>query len=59
MNQSLAEKCAAIMESAVAERFVSGASLLVLKDGKEILSCQAGYRDLEQKLPMELSLIHI
>ena len=57
MNQLLAEKCAAIMESAVAERFVSGAILLVLKNGKEILSCQAGYRDLEQKLPMERDTI--
>ncbi len=57
MNQPLAEKCAAIMESAVAERFVSGAIILVLKDGKEVLSCQAGYRDLEQKLPMERDTI--
>ena len=57
MNQLLAEKCAEIMESAVAEHFVSGAILLVLKNGKEILSCQAGYRDLEQKLPMERDTI--
>jgi CubicO group peptidase (beta-lactamase class C family) len=53
MKQLLAEKCTAILENAVAQQFVSGASLLVLKDGKEVLSCQAGYRDLEQKLPME------
>lgn len=57
MSHDLAEKCSALLNQAVEEHFVSGASLLLLQNGKKILSCQAGYRDLEQQLPMERDTI--
>ncbi len=57
MSHDLAEKCSALLNQAVEEHFVSGASLLLLQNGKKILSCQVGYRDLEQQLPMERDTI--
>ena len=54
---NLQESCRALLQKAVDEKFVSGANVLVLKDGKEVLACQAGYRDLENKLPMERDTI--
>lgn len=57
MNQILTDACLRLMEDAVSEQFISGACLLVLKSGEEIVSCQTGYRDLTRKLPMERDTI--
>ncbi len=57
MDRALNEACRTLMEETVSEGFAAGASLLVLKDGKEILSCQAGSRDRENNLPMERGTI--
>jgi len=54
---TLKERCEKVIDAAIAEGFVAGANLLVLKDGKEILSCQRGHRDLENDLPMERDTI--
>lgn len=57
MNEGLTQKCISLMEEAVSRGFAAGASLLLLQNGREILSCHAGHRDLEQGLPMERDTI--
>ena len=48
------EKLAAsVMEKAVDAKEVAGVNLLVLKDKAPVLSLQAGYADLENKVLME------
>ncbi len=41
-----------IMKEAVEKGSVSGANLLVLKDGREEVYCEYGYRDIENKKPI-------
>jgi len=53
----LKDKIQKIMEQAVANRENAGCSLLVLKDGEEVLYCQTGYADVEQKKPIDRDTI--
>ena len=52
MIQKLEQQCAAIMQRAVEEQFAAGCCLMVFQNGRNILSCQAGWRDMEKGLPM-------
>ena len=46
-----------VLDQAVRERFVAGASVLVLQGGKERWFCKSGMRDLENGLEMERDTI--
>ena len=46
-----------VLDRAVEEKFVAGASVLVRKDGKEKWFCKSGMRDLEQGLEVERDTI--
>lgn len=46
-----------VLDQAVRERFVAGASVLVLQSGKERWFCKSGMRDLENGLEMERDTI--
>ncbi|MCR5006880.1 MAG: beta-lactamase family protein [Clostridiales bacterium] len=45
------------LQQAVADGFIAGGNLLVLKDGKEQFYCQAGYADRQAGLPIERNTI--
>ncbi len=55
--EELQRKVKEVLDEAVSSQFVSGASVLVIKDGKELCYEQAGYRDLETKSPMDRDTI--
>lgn len=50
--ECLKQKVENVLEKAVKEGFVAGASVLVLQDGKEILYGDAGYQNIEKGTPM-------
>ena len=56
-NDMLKEKVQKIMDQAVMDRQNAGCSLLVLKDGEEVLYCQSGYADVVQKKNIERDTI--
>ena len=45
------------LQQAVAEGFIAGGNLMVLKDGKEQFYCAAGYADRDAKTPIERNTI--
>ena len=45
------------LQQAVAEGFIAGGNLMVLKDGKEQFYCQAGFADRKAGLPIERNTI--
>lgn len=51
------ERLQGVLDRAVEEKFVAGASVLVRKDGKEKWFCKSGMRDLEQGLEVERDTI--
>ncbi|MCH5348953.1 MAG: beta-lactamase family protein [Oscillospiraceae bacterium] len=51
------EKIYEIMKKSIESGSTSGVNLLVLKDGKEVLYCDYGYRDIENKKPMSRDTI--
>lgn len=46
-----------IIQKAVDNKEIAGADLLVLKDGREVLYAQAGYRDIENAVPIDRDTI--
>lgn len=51
------ERLQGVLDRAVEEKFVAGASVLVRKDGEEKWFCKSGMRDLEQGLEVERDTI--
>ena len=54
----LSEKIQKTLEQAVEDGVASGVGVLVMKDGKEAAFAAAGYRDIENALPVERSTIY-
>ena len=51
------QKMEQTLQQAVAEGFITGGNLMVLKDGKEQFYCAAGYADRDAKTPIERNTI--
>ena len=56
MDQIL-EQLQCVMDQAVKEKFIAGASLLVRQNGEEKWYCKSGMRDLENGLEIERDTI--
>lgn len=47
-----------LLKQAVEDKFIPGASLLIMQDGREVAFCSTGYADIENKIPMERGTIY-
>lgn len=56
-NSSLTKKLESVLNQAIDEKYIPGANLVVLKDGQEVAYCEAGYADVERKLPIRRDTI--
>ena len=56
-NVSLTKKLEFVLKQAMEEKYVPGANVMVLKDGKEVAYCEAGYADVENKVPIRKDTI--
>lgn len=54
---TLSEKLYQVIKASIDDQSTAGANVLVLQDGKEIAYAQYGYRDLENKTPMDRDTI--
>ena len=47
-----------LLKQAVEDKFIPGASLLIMQDGREVAFCSAGYADIDNKIPMQRGTIY-
>ncbi|NLP33962.1 MAG: beta-lactamase family protein [Clostridiales bacterium] len=55
---SLTKKLETVLNQAIEDKYIPGANLLVLKEGQEIAYCQAGYTDVEGRIPVRRDSIY-
>ncbi|HCR40898.1 MAG TPA: serine hydrolase, partial [Lachnospiraceae bacterium] len=56
-NVSLTRKLEFVLKQAMEEKYIPGANVMVLKDGKEVAYCEAGYADVENKVSIRKDTI--